>query len=74
MTGAALAAVALGLDAALASEHLAFDALGNAVAALALDHPGLPASFGELFTAYEHARFALVSAVCGVSEVLEGQA
>ncbi len=61
--------LAAALDAALAAEHSAFDALSNAIAAAQV--PGL----GELLTAYESgARAALVAAVCAALEYLEGQA
>lgn len=59
-------AAAQALDAALAIEDAAFDALANLLTALAA--PGL----GELLTAYETARAAFVGAACAACEILEG--
>ena len=63
---ATFAAAAQSLDAALVFEAAAFDALANALAALAA--PGL----GELLAAYECARHGLAGAVCEACEILEG--
>lgn len=59
-------AAAQALDAALAIEGAAFDALANMLTALAA--PGL----GELLTAHEAARAAFVAAACAACEILEG--
>lgn len=62
---AAIAIAAMGMDAALVAEHVAFDALANAV--VGLDSPSL----GELLAAYEIGRAALVAAACTALELME---
>ena len=59
-----MAIAAMGMDAALVAEHAAFEALANAV--VGLDSPSL----GELLSAYESGRVALVAAVCTALELM----